>query len=154
VQAWNELSANRNARYFDVPYGNAHLFFTDSCLYSDKRSPDASGSSLGAAQKTWFKNALRNSTAPVLVVFMPRQLRNMKAYYANEYEELRDLFLDLVRQGKTILVCTGNSHLQYMGKHPPAYSPDVAYEFCSSGTDRADQRSAPGRGRPTTGSTR
>jgi hypothetical protein len=146
VQAWNELSANQNARYFGISYGDAHLFFTDSCLYSDKRSLDASGSSLGAGQKTWLKAALRNSTAPVLVVFMPRQLRNMKTYFANEYEELRDLFLDLVRDGKTILVCTGNSHLQYMGKHPPAYSRDVAYEFCSSGTDRADQRSAPGPG--------
>jgi hypothetical protein len=51
-----------------------------------------------------------------------------------------------VRDGKTILVCTGNSHLQYMGKHPPAYSRGVAHEFCSSGTDRADQRSAPGPG--------
>jgi hypothetical protein len=33
-----------------------------------------------------------------------------------------------------------------MGKHPPAYSRGVAHEFCSSGTDRADQRSAPGPG--------
>lgn len=146
VQAWNGLSANLNARYFDVAYGDAHLFFTDSCLYSDRRTLDAGGSSLGAAQKSWLKGALRGSSAPVLVVFMPRQLRNIKTYYADEYEELRDLFVDLVRNGKTVLVCTGNSHLQYMGKHPPAYSRDVAYEFCSSGSDRANQRSAPGPG--------
>jgi hypothetical protein len=146
VPAWNELSGNLNDRYFSLRYGDAHLFFTESCIFSDKRTPDPGGSNLGPTQKRWLKDVMRASNAPVLVVFMSRQLRNLKTYYANEYAELVDFFLSLVRRGQAVLVCTGNSHLQYMGKHPPAYSRDVVYEFCSSGSDRADQRSAPGPG--------
>lgn len=146
VPAWNGLSANLNDRFFATRYGDAHLFFTDSCLYADKKTPDAGGSLLGAAQKRWLKSAMSDSNAPVLVVFMPRQLRNIKSSFANEYNELIDFFLALVAGGQAVLICSGNSHLQYMGKHPPAYSKDVVYEFCSSGTDRADQRSTPGPG--------
>jgi hypothetical protein len=126
-----------------VRYGDAHLFFTDSCRFSAQRDPDSGDSMLGAKQKAWLKNAMSNSNAPVLVLFMPRQMSHLKNNFKNEYDELVVFFKNRVKAGHAVLICSGNSHLQYMGQHPPAFTQEEAYEFCSSGTDRAGQRSYP-----------
>jgi hypothetical protein len=143
ISAWDQLSGNLDQRYFAVRYGDAHLFFTDSCRFSDKRDADTGDSMLGTKQKTWLKKAMLNSNAPVLVLFMPRQMSHLKNNFNNEYEELVSFFKKRVQDGHAVLICSGNSHLQYMGQHPPANTPEEAYEFCSSGTDRAGQRSYP-----------
>ncbi|MDQ3219033.1 MAG: hypothetical protein M3Q18_14520 [Actinomycetota bacterium] len=143
ISAWDQLSGNLDQRYFAVRYGDAHLFFTDSCRFSDKRDSDTGDSMLGAKQKAWLKNAMLNSKAPVLVLFMPRQLSHVENNFKNEYDELVSFFKGRVRDGHAVLICSGNSHLQYMGQHPSAYTQEEAYEFCSSGTDRAGQRSIP-----------
>ena len=143
VSAWDQLSGNLDQRYFAVRYGDAHLFFTDSCRFSDSRDSDTGDSMLGAKQKAWLTNAMLNSKAPVLVLFMPRQLSHVENNFKNEYDELVSFFKGRVRDGHAVLICSGNSHLQYMGQHPSAYTQEEAYEFCSSGTDRAGQRSIP-----------
>ena len=86
---------------------------------------------------------MSNSNAPVLVLFMPRQLSHVKNNFKNEYEELVSFFKKRVQDGHAVLICSGNSHLQYMGQHPSVHTVEEAFEFCSSGTDRAGQRSRP-----------
>src|SRR5680860_1450929 len=143
VSAWDQLSGNLDQRYFAVRYGDAHLFFTDSCRFSGKRDGGADDSMFGAKQKAWLKKAMSSSSAPVLVLFMPRQLSHVKNNFKNEYDELVSFFKKRVQDGHAVLICSGNSHLQYMGQHPSAYTQEEAFEFCSSGTDRAGQRSRP-----------
>lgn len=96
----------------------------------------------GAKQKAWLKKAMSSSNAPVLVLFMPRQMSHLENNFGNEYKEMKDFFLNRINAGKSVLICSGNSHLQYMGQHP-SIGQDASYEFCSSGTDRAGQRSHP-----------
>ena len=64
------------------------MFFTDSCRFSDNRDADTGDSMLGTKQKAWLKKAMLNSNAPVLVLFMPRQMSHVKNNFNNEYDEL------------------------------------------------------------------
>lgn len=145
--AWGQLSANFDggAGYFDTRFGDVHCFFVDVHRYSDEQAVEdsAAHSILGAEQKTWLKESMRASSAPLLVLFSPMPFWGLgpgdltwKRAFATEGEELLTFFFGLQTDGRRVLICAGNAHAQYIARHrDPAGGKDVV-EFVSSGTDR------------------
>ncbi len=154
VAAWDEISGNDGARWFDVRYGDLHAFITDTHIASDDpQAPDGpTHSCLGFQQKAWLKEAMAASDAPVLVVFSTRPFwgagagPGWKNSFAHEREELFAHFHSLQTPGRRVLALTGDAHAQFISRHPaPEPDGEPIYEFCSSGTDRGDTTT---RGRP------
>jgi hypothetical protein len=60
-----------------------------------------------------------------------------KGAFTDERKELVNFLSGLQGPGKRVLVCSGNSHANYINRHPDPGGKDL-YEFVSSGTDRID----------------
>ncbi|MDQ5815868.1 MAG: alkaline phosphatase D family protein [Actinomycetota bacterium] len=147
VTAWDEISGNDGARWFDLRYGDLHAFVTDTHVASDDpAAPDGPNHScLGSRQKAWLKEAMAASDAPVLAVFSTRPFwgagsgPGWKSSFAHEREELFAHFHSLQVPGRRIIALTGDAHAQFISRHPaPEQDGEPIYEFCSSGTDRGD----------------
>ena len=165
LEAWDRVSANdypaADHRYFDLSYGDVHSFFVNTRQYADDpETEDGSEHSLlGQAQKTWLKRKMSSSSAKLLVVFATMPLwgpgkdlhpTTWKSAFANERRDLMDFFFSIQGTNRRVLICSGNSHAQYVNRFP---NPDPAgkdlFEFVSSGTDRVDANRTPvGQGLP------
>ncbi|MDQ3951974.1 MAG: alkaline phosphatase D family protein, partial [Actinomycetota bacterium] len=66
IGAFDELHANPTDEYFDVRWGDVHVWCLDCRLYaSDPDAPDdASKTRIGFEQKEWLKRGMTESTAP------------------------------------------------------------------------------------------
>ena len=146
VGAWDEVSGNLNERFFAMRYGDAHFFFVDAHKWADNPdAPDGPGHSLlGKEQKSWLKNAMSQSDADLLVLFNPMPLRFYANAYGQEYKEIANFLSGLQTPNRKVLVCSGNSHIQHISHHSSPNAGEALYQFVSSGTDRKEQKSAPG----------
>ncbi|MEA2433565.1 MAG: alkaline phosphatase [Actinomycetota bacterium] len=144
--AFDQLSGNLNERHFEVRYGDLHAFFVDCHVSSDDpATPDGPNHSiLGQNQKDWLKDAMRNSNAPLRVLFTPLPLwgsgsgdTTWKQAFENERKELVAFLSGLQDAGARVIVCAGNSHANYINRHTDPGGKDL-FEFVSSGTDRID----------------
>jgi alkaline phosphatase D len=154
IPAWDDISGNdyesTDHRYFDIAYGDVHGFVLNTRQYADDpTAPDGPDKSLlGNGQKQWLKDSMRaaaNGSAKMLVVFATTPFwgagageTTWKKAYARERSELIDFFFSLQDGGTRVLMCTGNSHAQYVNRfrNSNPTGKDL-YEFVSSGTDRA-----------------
>lgn len=147
IKGWDEMQANGGNRFFSVDYGDVECFFTDVHIHSDDPAvADHAGHSLlGTAQKSWLKDAMRASTARLLLVFvsMPfwgagRGAITWKTAFAEEREELMNFFGEQQGPNRRVVICAGNAHAQIINRHPDAGGNKDIYEFVSSGTDIID----------------
>lgn len=138
VAAFDELHANPTDTYFDIRWGDAHIFCLDCRLFAtDPAAPDdANKSRIGRGQKAWLKEAMGASDAPVLVVASSMVFRNKDpddpgwhSVYATERDELLGFFAGL---GKPVAILSGDSHGQRLIHHSEF---GELYEITSSGTD-------------------
>lgn len=146
VGAFDRLSGNLDERYFDVRYGDMHSFFVDTRLHADDpEAPDGPGHSLlGVAQKSWLKDAMQGSDAPLMVVFASQPfwgggdgLFGWKQAFAEERTELLSFFRSLQTAETRVIICSGNSHAHYINRHSAPGEKDII-EFVSSGMDRRE----------------
>jgi phosphodiesterase/alkaline phosphatase D-like protein len=138
VGAFDELHANPSDDYFDVTWGDVHVWCLDCRLHaSDPEAPDdASKTRIGFEQKEWLKRGMSESRAPVKVVASAMVFRNKVPedpgwhnVYATERDELLEFFSSV--QG-TVFILSGDSHGQRLIHH---YEFGELYEINSSGTD-------------------
>ena len=138
VKAFDEIHANPSDDYFDVRWGDVHVWCLDCRLHAtDPKAPDGPGKSrIGAAQKAWLKDGMTRSDAPVKVVASGMVFRNKVPEdpgwhndYAYERDELLSFFASL---DETIVILSGDSHGQRLIHH---FEFGELYEFNSSGTD-------------------
>ena len=138
VRAFDELHANPTDEYFDVRWGDLHVWCLDCRLYAtDPDGPDdASKSLLGRRQKAWLKRGMSQSDAPVKVVASPMVFRNKipkdpgwHSNYTTERDELLSFFSSL---DSVVLVLSGDAHGQRLIHH---HEFGDLYEFNCSGTD-------------------
>jgi hypothetical protein len=144
--AFDQLSGNLGERHFDLRLGDLHAFFVDCHVSSDDpAAPDGPNHSiLGQGQKDWLKDSMRASDAPLLVLFSSLPLwgsgsgaTTWKRAFEAEREELVRFLAGLQDSGARVIVCAGNSHANYINRHPNPGGKDL-FEFVSSGTDRVD----------------
>ncbi|MCA1706598.1 MAG: alkaline phosphatase D family protein, partial [Actinobacteria bacterium] len=76
IEAWDEISGNASDRRFEIRYGDAHCFFTDTRMFADdpQERDTQTHSILGIDQKQWLKEEMGKSDAELLVVFFSRPL--------------------------------------------------------------------------------
>ena len=138
VTAFDELHANPTDDYFDVRWGDLHVFCLDCRLYAtDPEAPDDERKSrLGSEQKAWLKRALKKSDAPVRIVASPMVFRNKVPEdpgwhngYATERDELLEFFMGI---DATLFILSGDSHGQRLIHH---FEFGELYEINCSGTD-------------------
>lgn len=138
IGAFDELHANPDAEYFDVRWGDVHVWCLDCRLYaSDPEAPDdASKTRIGLEQKEWLKQGMTDSDAPVKVVASAMVFRNKVPedpgwhnVYATERDELLEFFSNV--EG-TVVILSGDSHGQRLIHH---FEFGELYEINSSGTD-------------------
>ncbi|MDQ3982111.1 MAG: alkaline phosphatase D family protein, partial [Actinomycetota bacterium] len=138
VEAFDELHANPHDEYFDVRWGDVHVWCLDCRLYaSDPLTPDGpSKTRIGFEQKAWLKRGMTESGAPVKVVASPMVFRNKVPedpgwhnVYATERDELLEFFSSV---DGTVVILSGDSHGQRLIHH---YEFGELYEINSSGTD-------------------
>ena len=138
VKAFDELHANPTDEYFDIRWGDVHVFCLDCRLYaSDPEIPDNPDKSrIGPEQKAWLKQAMGGSDAPLLVVASAMAFRDKvdedpgwHNVYATERDELLSFFAGL---DQTVVVLSGDSHGQRLIHH---FEFGELYEITSSGTD-------------------
>ena len=138
VGAFDELHANPTDEYFDVRWGDVHVWCLDCRLYaSDPEAPDdASKTRIGFEQKDWLKQGMTESDAPVKVVASAMVFRNKVPedpgwhnVYATERDELLEFFSSV--EG-TVFILSGDSHGQRLIHH---FEFGELYEINSSGTD-------------------
>lgn len=150
IGAFDQLSGNLGSRHFDVRQGDVHAFFVDVHVDADHPLLDGPNPSLlGAAQKSWLKQAMGASDADLLVVFSSMPLwgtglgeGSWKEGFAAERRELVGFFLELQGAQRRVLVCSGNAHAQYVNRHSNPNGGKDLIEFVSSGTDRIDSTEA------------
>jgi hypothetical protein len=150
VGAFDQLSGNLGERHFDVRYGDLHAFFVDVHVNADDPlDPDgANHSLLGNSQKDWLKDAMSRSDAALRVLFTPMPFwgsgaggTTWKRSFEAERMELVPFLSGLQSNNRRVIVCSGNSHANYINRHPDPGGKDL-YEFVSSGTDRIDSTGA------------
>jgi hypothetical protein len=138
VKAFDELHANPDDDYFDVRWGDVHVWCLDCRLHAtDPEGPDdATKSRVGAAQKAWLKRGMSRSDAPVKVVASGMVFRNKVPddpgwhnVYTTERDELLGFFSKL---DATVFILSGDSHGQRLIHH---FEFGELYEINSSGTD-------------------
>lgn len=138
IGSFDELHANPTDEYFDVVWGDAHVWCLDCRLYaSDPEAPDdASKTRIGFEQKEWLKRGMTESSAPVKVVASAMVFRNKPPedpgwhnVYATERDELLEFFSSV---DGTVVILSGDSHGQRLIHH---YEFGELYEINSSGTD-------------------
>jgi hypothetical protein len=138
VTAFDEIHANPSDDYFDVRWGDVHVWCLDCRLHAtDPKAPDGPDKSrIGAEQKAWLKNGMTESDAPVKVVASGMVFRNKPPEdpgwhndYAHERDELLGFFASL---DDTVVILSGDSHGQRLIHH---FEFGELYEFNSSGTD-------------------
>jgi hypothetical protein len=146
LDAFDQISGNLNERHFDLRFGDLHAFFVDCHVNSDDpAAPDSpSHSILGASQKQWLKDSMNDSDAALLVLLTSLPFwgsgpgdATWKSAFGNERLELMGFFANQQGPGRRVLICSGNSHAQYVNRHADPSGKDV-FEFVSSGTDRID----------------
>jgi hypothetical protein len=138
VTAFDELHANPTDEYFEVVWGDVHVWCLDCRLYaSDPLAPDdADKTRIGFEQKAWLKEGMAASQAPVKVVASAMVFRNKVPedpgwhnVYTHERDELLELFSSV---DGTVVILSGDSHGQRLIHH---YEYGELYEINSSGTD-------------------
>lgn len=138
VSAFDEIHANPSDDYFDVRWGDVHVWCLDCRLHAtDPDAPDGPDKSrIGAGQKSWLKKGMSESDAPVKVVASGMVFRNKPPEdpgwhndYAYERDELLGFFASL---DATVVIVSGDSHGQRLIHH---HEFGELYEFNSSGTD-------------------
>ena len=138
VTAFDEIHANPSDDYFEVRWGDVHVWCLDCRLHAtDPKAPDGPDKSrIGAAQKAWLKQGMTDSDAPVKVVASGMVFRNKPPEdpgwhndYAYERDELLEFFSSL---DATVVIVSGDSHGQRLIHH---FEFGELYEFNSSGTD-------------------
>ena len=143
VWAFDEVHANPSDEYFDLRWGDLHIWCLDCRLFAtDPKAPDdRSKSRLGTKQKKWLKAGMLASDSPLRVVASPMVFRNKvddqpgwHNVYKTEREELLSFFSNL---NATVLILSGDAHGHRLMHH---FEYGELYELTSSGTDW------PGRG--------
>lgn len=138
IGAFDELHANPSDEYFDVRWGDVHVWCLDCRLYAtDPDAPDdARKTRIGFEQKEWLKQGMTDSDAPVKVVAAAMVFRNKVPedpgwhnVYATERDELLEFFSAV---DGTVVILSGDSHGQRLIHH---YEFGELYEINSSGTD-------------------
>ncbi|MGH2750639.1 MAG: alkaline phosphatase D family protein [Actinomycetota bacterium] len=138
VTAFDELHANPGNDYFDVRWGDVHVWCLDCRLHAtDPDAPDDENKSrLGFEQKAWLRQGMIDSDAPVKVVASPMVFRNKSpedpgwhSVYTTERDELLEFFASL--EG-VVFIMSGDSHGQRLIHH---FEFGELYEFNCSGTD-------------------
>ena len=138
VWSFDELHANPADEYFDLRWGDLHVWCLDCRLFAtDPSAPDdASKSRLGRDQKQWLKETMGGSNAPVRVVASPMAFRNKSPddpgwhnAYVTEREELLEFFAGLEA---TVFILSGDAHGHRLIHH---FEFGELYEVTASGTD-------------------
>ncbi|MGH2746863.1 MAG: alkaline phosphatase D family protein [Actinomycetota bacterium] len=138
IEAFDELHANPTDTYFDLRWGDVHIWCLDCRLFaSDPGAPDDAGKTrLGLEQKEWLKRGMRASDAPVRIVASPMVFRNKTredpgwhSVYTRERDELLSFFSSLDAR---VLVLSGDAHGQRLIHH---FEFGDLFEINSSGTD-------------------
>jgi alkaline phosphatase D len=138
VEAFDELHANPTDTYFDIRWGDVHVWCLDCRLFAtDPEAPDdANKSRIGAEQKEWLKAGMSSSDAPVRIVAAGMAFRNKvdddpgwHNVYTHERDELLGFFADV---DATVAILSGDSHGQRLIHH---FEFGELYEITSSGTD-------------------
>jgi hypothetical protein len=141
VAAFDELHCNPTDAYFDVRWGDAHVFCLDCRLYAtDPAAPDDKKKSrLGLEQKEWLKEQMRATDAPLLVVASPMVFRNKTRkdpgwhnVYTHERDELLGFFASL---GARVVILSGDAHGHRLIHH---FEFGDLFEITASGTDFGD----------------
>lgn len=138
VWAFDEFHANPTDVYFDVRWGDVHIWCLDCRLYAtDPAAPDGPGKSrIGADQKKWLVDGMAASDAPVRVVASGMAFRNKvdddpgwHNVYTYERDELLKLFSELPA---TVFILSGDSHGHRLIHH---FEFGDLFEITASGTD-------------------
>ncbi|HVF54442.1 MAG TPA: alkaline phosphatase D family protein [Actinomycetota bacterium] len=138
VDAFDELHANPTDEYFDIRWGDVHIWCLDCRLYaSDPEGPDdATKTRIGFEQKQWLMDGMTASDAPVRIVGSAMVFRNKPdddPGWHNDYTYERDELLDFFSSlDATVAILSGDSHGQRLIHH---HEFGELYEFNCSGTD-------------------
>jgi hypothetical protein len=138
VTAFDELHANPSDDYFDIRWGDVHMWCLDCRLHAtDPEGPDDDTKSrIGFEQKAWLKEGMTASDAPVKIVASGMVFRNKdpddpgwQSVYTHERDELLEFFSTV--EG-TVAIVSGDSHGQRLIHH---FEFGELWEINSSGTD-------------------
>jgi hypothetical protein len=139
VQAFDELNANPSNEFFDVRWGDVHVWCLDCRKYAtDPSGPDGPDKSrIGEEQKRWLKQGMLASDAPVRIVASSMVFRNKRdrepgwhnGAFAHERDELLKFF---ARLEATVVILSGDAHGHRLIHH---FEFGELYEINSSGTD-------------------
>jgi PhoD-like phosphatase len=138
VTAFDELHANPAPDYFDIRWGDAHIWCLDCRLFAtDPQAPDGPAKSrIGSVQKQWLKQGMTGSDASVQIVASPMAFRNKvdedpgwHNAYTFERDELLSFFSSLP---STVVILSGDSHGHRLIHH---FEFGALYEITASGTD-------------------
>jgi len=138
VEAFDELHANPTSTYFDVRWGDVHVWCLDTRRYADRPNAfdDSRKTKLGFAQKSWLKEGMTASDAPVQVVASSMPFRNKvdadpgwHNRYTTERDELLGFFAELDR---AVFILSGDAHGHRLIHH---FEFGDLFEITSSGTD-------------------
>lgn len=138
VWSFDEFHANPADTYFDMRWGDVHIWCLDCRLFAtDPAAPDGPGKSrLGADQKAWLKEGMAASEAPVRIIASGMVFRNKvldddgwHSTYAYERDELLRFFSELP---STTFILSGDSHGHRLIHH---FEFGELFEVTASGTD-------------------
>lgn len=132
--------------YFEIRYGDVAVFSIDCRRFSTgKEAPPRSRSKLGAKQKRWLKQAMRQAVQDqmaLLVLSSPQafgsdvNVESWRGGYRDEWSELVDFFQSL---GAPVLIISGDAHGHRLHEYPQKnLQTDVPriVEIVSSGTEQ------------------
>jgi PhoD-like phosphatase len=138
IWSFDELHSNPSDTYFDLRWGDLHVWCLDCRLFATDpgAADDASKSRLGEEQKQWLREGMAASDAPVRVVASGMVFRNKdpkdKGWH-NVYQTERDELLDFFRSlDATVFILSGDSHGHRLIHH---FEFGELYEITASGTD-------------------
>ena len=138
VHAFDELHANPSDDYFDLRWGDVHIWCLDCRLHAtDPDGPDdETKSRIGFEQKEWLKAGMTASDAPVKIVASAMVFRNKdpddpgwQSVYTHERDELLEFFSGV---DGTVAILSGDSHGHRLIHH---FEFGELWEVNSSGTD-------------------
>ncbi|HEX2241552.1 MAG TPA: alkaline phosphatase D family protein, partial [Actinomycetota bacterium] len=147
IAAHNQISANPASSYFKFRYGDLAVFVIDCRRFSTgKDVPDSEKTKLGAAQKQWLMDGMRQAAqsldAGLLVVASPQAFgsdNNQESWrrgYPLEWQELMTFFREL---RAPVLIVSGDAHGHRLHEFPRTgldlQVPRIV-EFVSAGTER------------------
>ena len=138
VWSFDEFHANPTDTYFDLRWGDVHIWCCDCRLFAtDPKAPDGPEKSrLGAEQKQWLLEGMAASDAPLRIAATGMVFRNKVPdddgwhnTYAHERDELLGFFSELP---STTFILSGDSHGHRLIHH---FEFGELYEMNSSATD-------------------